>query len=194
MGLRDGALGAIFAASTPPASTIRLASAMPSHDARSCSSQTCPSQRTSGPRTQSTDPSLDTVSCQNHIQLKHETYQSPAVLEPAQSCPARKVRIPTALSLTRKRKKEDLHLSALETQSVHDQDPHSMQMCTPPEQTYPQTPQAICEIAVRPVLSRTISCGKPSASHTAEGGQKTQKTTHLHIHIRSRQLIKSLET
>lgn len=77
------------AASTTPSATSRPVSLEPSLDARSCSSPTWASRRTSGLHTQSMRPSLGcSQNAASFSRARCATYQSPSVHDMAQSCPA----------------------------------------------------------------------------------------------------------
>lgn len=76
------------AASTTPSATSRPVSLEPSLDARSCSSPTWASRRTSGLHTQSMRPSLGCgQNAASFLRAHCATYQSPSVRGMAQSCP-----------------------------------------------------------------------------------------------------------
>lgn len=76
------------AASTTPSATSRPVSLEPSLDARSCSSPTWASRRTSGLHTQSMRPSLGcSQNAASFSRARCATYQSPSVHDMAQSCP-----------------------------------------------------------------------------------------------------------
>lgn len=76
------------AASTIPSATSRPVSLEPSPDARSCSSPTWASRRTSGLHTQSMRPSLGcSQNAASFSRARCATYQSPSVHDMAQSCP-----------------------------------------------------------------------------------------------------------
>lgn len=76
------------AASTTPSATSRPVSLEPSLDARSCSSPTWASRRTSGLHTRSMRPSLGCgQNAASFLRAHCATYQSPSVRDMAQSCP-----------------------------------------------------------------------------------------------------------